>query len=167
MPIATLKELKMHMTALKSAGHRHKRIMGIDHSKKAWGLAISNPDLTLATPLQTIVCTKFSEDIKKVYLLCKEYEVAGFIIGLPLNMDGSEGSRSQSVRHFAENLLKEKDFIALNPCVAFYDERLSTSAASDFLDEQNHLSSRNKNEIIDQIAAKIILQEALDAMKRI
>src|SRR4051812_33282792 len=98
MPVVALTALKSHLP-------KGKRLLGIDHSKKKLGLAVSNPDLTIATPLKTLTRTKFTEDVKTLGKICQEYGVGGFIIGLPLNMDDSEGPRVDSVRHFADNLL--------------------------------------------------------------
>lgn len=159
MAIVTLKELK-------AALPRGKRLLGIDHSKKKWGVAVANPDLTIATPLTTIVCGQFSQDIKKISALCKEYEAAGFIIGLPLNMDGSEGPRVDSVRHFALNLMAAKAELGFEPVIAFFDERLSTHAVDDLLDEYANLSRKRRDEVIDKLAAQLILQGALEEMKK-
>ncbi len=157
MAIVTLKELKVSLI-------KGRRLMGIDHSKRNWGLAISNPDLTIATPLQTISCTKFGQDVEKLAELCKEYGVGGFVIGLPLNMDESEGARVDSVRHFAENLLQAKDVFGFEPLIAFFDERLSTFAVEDFLNEHAHLSRKRRAAVIDKLAAQLILQEALEIL---
>ncbi|MFH1158231.1 MAG: Holliday junction resolvase RuvX [Pseudomonadota bacterium] len=157
MTVVTLKELK----ALLPKG---RRLMGIDHSKRNWGLAISNPDFTIATPLLTIPCTRFGKDVEKLAGLCKEYGVGGFVIGLPLNMDGSEGPRVDSVRHFAENLIQAKDILGFEPLIAFFDERLSSSAVDDFLNEHTRLSRKRRDTVIDKLAAQLILQGALEKM---
>ena len=135
--------------------------MGIDHSAKAWGIAISNPDLSMATPLTSLKEGAFQGNVRKLIELCKEYSVGGLVIGLPLNVDDSEGPRAQSVRHFAENLLKERENFGFDPPVAFWDERLSTSAAEDLLDEYQSLPRKRRDEIIDALAAQIILSDAL------
>src|SRR5689334_22496610 len=101
MAIVTLKELR-------AALPKGKRLIGIDHGAKTWGLAVSNPELTMATPLRTIDRGKFKEDVGALAAICVEYGVGGFVIGLPLGMDGSEGPRVDSVRHFAENLLQAR-----------------------------------------------------------
>ncbi len=149
---------------MKSALPKGKRLMGIDQSKKAWGLSISNPDLTIATPLKTISCTKFTDDVKTLAAVCKEYGVGGFIIGLPLNMDGSEGPRVESVKHFADNLMQAKAVLGFDPLIGFLDESLTTSAAKDFLEETANISSKRRAELVDQLAAQIILQGALEIM---
>lgn len=159
MAVVTLKDLKSNLP-------KGKRLMGIDQSKKALGLALSNPELTIATPLKTIARTKFAEDVKALAAVCREYEVAGFVIGLPLNMDGTEGPRVDSVRHFALNLIAAKETLGFEPLIAFTDERLSTSAADDLLSEHTRLSRRERDGIIDQLAAQMILQGALEEMAR-
>ena len=159
MAIVTLKELR-------AALPKGKRLMGIDQSKKAWGLAISNPDLSIATPLRTIVRSKFTLDVKILAEICKEYGVAGFVIGLPLNMDDSEGPRVDSVRHFGDNLIGAKDVLGFDPLVAFYDERLSTSAVEDMLSDHVRMSREERNKVIDKLAAQLILQGALEKMAR-
>ncbi len=159
MAIVTLKELR---TALPKG----KRLLGIDQSKNKLGLAVSNPDLTIATPLKTIMRTKFAEDVKALAAISKEYGVGGFVIGLPLNMDDSEGPRVDSVRHFADNLIAAQDALGFSPLIAFLDERLSTQAAHDFLEEQANISSKRRAEVIDQLAAQIILKGALELMAK-
>ena len=159
MPIVTLKELR-------SALPKGKRLIGIDHGAKTWGLAISNPDLSIATPLQTIARSKFSQDVQLLAALCREYGVGGFVIGLPLNMDGSEGPRVDSVRHFAENLMQAREVFGFEPLLAFFDERLSTCAVDDFLNEHTRLSRRRRDKVIDKLAARLILQGALENMKK-
>jgi putative Holliday junction resolvase len=159
MPVVTLKELKDRLP-------KGKRLVGIDQSKKALGLALSNPDLTIATPLCTIKRTKFTQDVKELATVCKEYGVGGFVIGLPLNMDGSEGPRVDSVRHFADNLIQAQDVLGFDPLIAFFDERLSTSAVEDMLDEHSRLSREERNKVIDKLAAQVILQGALESLVR-
>lgn len=157
MPIITLPQLK-------SALPRAKRLMGIDHSKVVLGLALSNPDLTIATPLAAIARTKFKEDVVQLAKICREYDVAGFVIGLPLNMDGSEGPRTESVRHFSDNLMAAETALGFAPLIAFFDERLSTHAAEDFLHETAKLSRDKSKGTVDKIAAQMILQAALDRL---
>src|SRR4051812_42643031 len=146
MAIVTLKELRRALP-------KGKRLMGIDHSKKKLGLAVSNPDLTIATPLRTLTRTKFTEDVKILAKICREYGIGGFVIGLPLNMDDTEGPRVDSVKHFADNLLQAQAALGFIPLIAFLDERLSTQAAHDFLEEQANISGKRRGEVIDQLAA--------------
>lgn len=157
MTIVPLKELR---TALPKG----KRLIGIDHGSKTWGLAISTPELSMATPLKTINRTKFKEDVRALAAICAEYGVGGFVIGLPLGMDGAEGPRVDSVRHFAENLLQARDIFGFEPPISFFDERLSTYAVDEFLNERTKLSRRRRDKIIDKLAAQVILQGALEKM---
>ncbi|MBI1214367.1 MAG: Holliday junction resolvase RuvX [Alphaproteobacteria bacterium] len=159
MAIVAIKELKTALPA-------KTRLLGIDHGSKTWGLALADPGLTIATPLKTIRRTKFTENLRELAALCKEYEVGGFIIGLPLNMDDSEGPRAQSVRHFGFNLLKEKEQLGFEPVIAFFDERLSTHAAEQLLIDDLDMKRGKRKEIIDAMAAAHILQGALDALNR-
>ena len=158
MPIIKLEELREQLP-------KGKRLMGIDHGSKTWGLAVSNSELTIASPLTTIRLTKFTQDIKELAKLCAEYEVGGFIIGLPLNMDGSEGSRVDSVKDFASNLIKAKDELRFDPLIAFFDERLSTHAMEGFLIEQD-VSRKKRKQSIDKLAAQLILQGAIEKILR-
>ena len=156
----TLQALK----ALKASLPRGKRLMAIDHGTKTLGLALSNPALTMATPLKTIRRTKFTQDMRALAVVAKEYEVGGFVIGLPLNMDGSSGGRVDSVRHFGDNLAAAAEIFGFAPPVAFWDERLSTFAAEQLLIEDLNMSREKRREIIDAQAAAQILQSALDAL---
>ncbi|MBI3441538.1 MAG: Holliday junction resolvase RuvX [Proteobacteria bacterium] len=157
MAIVTLKELR-------AALPKGKRLIGIDHGSKTWGLAISNPDLTIASPLKTIERSKFKLDIQTLADTCAEYGVGGFVIGLPLNMDGSEGPRVDSVRHFADNLMQARDMFGFEPLIAFFDEQLSTYAVDEFLNEHTRLSRKHRDKVIDKLAAQVILHGALEKM---
>jgi putative Holliday junction resolvase len=155
MPVVSLKELKDKLP-------RGKRLMGIDHGEKTWGLALANPDLTVATPFRTIRRTKFSQDILELGKLCREYEVAGFVIGMPFNMDGTSGPRADSVKHFADNLMKAREALGFDPLITFHDERLSTYAAEQALIDDLGMSREKRKSVIDAMAAAGILQAALD-----
>jgi putative Holliday junction resolvase len=159
MTIVTLKELRASLP-------QGKRLIGIDHGAKTWGLAVCNPELSIATPLKTIARSKFSLDVKILAAICLEYGVGGFVIGLPLNMDGSEGPRVDSVRHFAENLLQARDLFGFEPLIAFFDERLSTAAVEDFFNEHTRLSRQRRDAVVDKLAAQVILQGALEKMRK-
>ena len=128
--------------------------------EKTIGLALSDPGLSVASPVSTIKRTKFTADANALLKLAAERGVGGLVIGLPLNMDGSEGPRCQSVRQFAANLLKLKDLPIL-----FWDERMSTMAVERaMIDHDVTRAKRDKS--IDQAAAAFILQGALDALGR-
>lgn len=158
MPIVTIKELATHLPP-------GTRLLGVDHGTKKLGLALSSPDLTLTTPLKTLACSNFSEYVKNLAEICREYNVGGFVIGLPFNMDGSEGPRAQSVRHFADNLFKAKDRLGMEPLIAFWDERLSSFAAEQTLIDDFDMPRKKRGDVIDQMAAVYILKGALDAVK--
>jgi putative Holliday junction resolvase len=142
------------------------RLLGMDHGEKTLGLALSNPELTMATPLKTLRGKNFTENLKELVSLCAEYGVRGFVIGLPLNMDDTEGPRAQSVRHFGLNLLKAKDKFGFEPVIAFQDERLSSYAVEQFLTEERGMSRQKHKDVIDALAAADILKSALEAAKK-
>ena len=133
-----------------------QRLMGLDVGSKTIGLALSDPSLTIATPYETIGRTKFTRDIERLAKVIEAESVGGLVIGLPLNMDGSEGRRCQSVRQFARNLLEVIDI-----AIAFWDERLSTVAVTRTLLDAN-ASRRRRAQVVDKMAAAYILQGALD-----
>ncbi|MGM0422852.1 MAG: Holliday junction resolvase RuvX [Pseudomonadota bacterium] len=158
MPIIDLKELKARIPP-------KKRLLGLDQGTKTIGLAVSDGNWMLAAPLQTITRGKFSKDVIELAKVIKEYEIGGLIIGLPRNMDGSEGPRCQSVRHFAENLVNKADQIGFDPLICFQDERLSTSAVERFMIDELDLSRKRRAEVVDKMAAAHILQGALDQLR--
>ena len=137
------------------------RLMGLDLGSKTIGLALSDVTLMIASPFQLIKRSKFTADAQKLESLIDDYDVGGLILGLPFNMDGSEGPRCQSTRQFASNLLARRD-IALS----FWDERLSTVAVQRVLIEQADMNRKRRAEVVDKAAASYILQGALDAMAR-
>lgn len=135
--------------------------MGLDLGVKTIGLAISDPGRNVATPVGTIKRTKFTADVTQLLALATERAVGGFVIGLPRNMDGSEGPKAQSVRTFAINLRRHT---ALP--IAFWDERLSTAAAERGLIGLD-VSRAKRAAVIDSHAAGFILQGALDRLRAI
>jgi putative Holliday junction resolvase len=141
---------------LAAALPRNERLAGLDLGEKTIGIAIGDPGHMVASPLTTIRRTKFTPDAKALLKIVDERKVGGLVIGLPLNMDGSEGPRCQSVRQFAENLLKLRDIP-----IAFWDERLSTMAVTRGMIEAD-LTRAKRAKIVDQSAAAFILQGALD-----
>jgi len=135
--------------------------MGLDVSPSVIGLALSDPSLRLATPFHTLYRNKWKPDARELLLLIDQREVVGLIVGWPLNMDGTEGPRCQSVRQFAHNFLKLRDMP-----LCLWDERLSTQAVKNALSAAG--ASRKRIETIaDQHAASYILQGALDALQHI
>lgn len=155
-----------HLKNIVKQRPQDKALLGLDVGKKTIGIAISNPDQTLATPLQTIKRTKFSKDILQLDTIMKEYEIGGLVIGLPMNMDGSEGPRAQSIRDFVLELKQHKEIVGNHPWIAYWDERLSTVSVEDIVDR--HVDKRKTKQqakdsgLIDKLAAQIILQGALD-----
>lgn len=141
-----------------------RRLAGLDLGEKTIGVAVSDPGLGLASPIDTIRRTKFGEDVKALAKLLSGREIGGFVIGLPINMDGTEGPRCQSVRHFAANLVERADLLGQEPEIAFWDERLSTVAVQRLLIEQADMSRGKRAHAVDKMAAAYILQGALDAM---
>jgi putative holliday junction resolvase len=150
--------------ALKACLTSGKRLLGLDLGEKTIGVAISDPGLTVASPIDTIRRVKFTEDVKQLAKLMAGREVGGIIVGLPINMDGTQGPRCQSVRHFAENLLRRADLLGAEPEIAFWDERLSTVAVQRFLTDEVDMRRNKRAQAVDKMAAAYILQGALDAL---
>lgn len=142
---------------LKASLPRGRRLLGLDVGSKTIGLAISDPRLTIATPLETIRRQRFADDMAALTRIVADRGVGGLVIGLPVSMDGSEGPRCQSVRQFAANVLEKLDIP-----VTFWDERLSTAAVTRMMIEEADLSRRRRGEVVDKLAAAYILQGALD-----
>jgi putative Holliday junction resolvase len=136
------------------------RLLGLDVGTKTIGLALSDVTRSIATPYETIRRTKFTSDAEILVNIVDKMEVGGLIIGLPINLDGSEGPRAQSTRAFARNLAKHIDLP-----MAFWDERLSTAAVERHLIEAG-ASRKRRAEVVDRMAAAYILQGALDRLKR-
>lgn len=152
--IVTLEELASRLPV-------KSRLMGLDLGTKTIGLALSDIMRTIATPLQTIRREKFTTDIKILLQLAKEHDVSTLVIGMPFNLDGSEGPRAQATRAFARNLGQHTEL----PLV-FWDERLSTVAVERTLLEAD-ASRKRRAEVIDKMAAAYILQGALDRLANI
>ena len=142
------------LTALPASG----ALAGLDFGDKTIGIAVSDLRRQVATPLSTIRRVKFTADADALLALCTARGLAGLILGLPRNMDGSEGPRAQATRAFARNLSR------LTPLpIGFWDERLSTVAAERALLEAD-TSRKRRSEVIDHVAAGYILQGALDRL---
>ncbi|MEJ2118395.1 MAG: Holliday junction resolvase RuvX [Alphaproteobacteria bacterium] len=149
------------MNALASVLPPHGAIFGLDPGTKTIGVATSDVTRCVATAIKTIRRRKFSTDAAELLALAGEREVVGFIIGLPINLNGTEGPRAQSVRAFARNLG------ALTPLpIALWDERLSTVAAERVLLAAD-ASRKRRAEVIDSVAAAYILQGALDRLRQL
>jgi putative holliday junction resolvase len=138
---------------------RGQRLIGLDLGTKTIGLALSDVSRIIASPLETIKRVKFTPDVARLLEIAATHAVAGFVLGLPVNLDGSEGPRAQATRAFSRNLNK------LTPLpILLWDERLSSAAAERTLLEAD-TSRRRRAEVIDKMAAAIILQGALDRMR--
>lgn len=134
-------------------------LIGIDAGTKTLGLAICDPSRTIASPLETIRRGKFAKDAERLKQLVDANQVKGFVLGLPINLDGSEGPRAQSARAMARNLQR-----LFRLPILLWDERLTTSQAERMLIEAD-ASRKRRGEVIDKVAATLILQCALDRMK--
>lgn len=135
------------------------RLMGLDLGSKTIGLALSDDGRQVATPLLTIKRRKFTLDAAELLNHAAKFQVAGFVLGLPRNMDGSEGPRAQSARAFASNLAN-----LTNLPISFWDERLSTAAVTRTLIDADRSRAR-RAELVDKMAAAYILQGALDRLR--
>ena len=136
-------------------------LIGLDLGTKTIGVAASDPDRRLAAGVTTVARTNFTADAKALLALAAERRAAGFVLGLPINMDGSEGPRAQSTRAFARNFEK----VTALP-IALWDERLSTAAVEREL-ISNDVSRGKRKAVIDQHAAIFILQGALDRLRHL
>jgi putative holliday junction resolvase len=134
-------------------------LIGLDLGTKTIGVATSDPDRRLATGVETVPRTRFSADASRLMALAVERKAVAFVLGLPLNMDGSEGPRAQSTRAFARNLARLTELP-----IALWDERLSTAAVERELIAADVSRSKRKA-VIDQHAAIFILQGALDRLR--
>ena len=149
------------LPVVEAAAHLPRRgaLIGLDLGSKTIGVAASDPDRRLASGVETVARRNFSSDAARVLALAAERNAVGFVLGLPLNMDGSEGPRAQSTRAFARNLAR----LTQLP-IALWDERLSTAAVERELIAAD-VSRRKRAKVIDQHAAAYILQGALDRLR--
>ncbi len=148
------------ITALAGRLAKGERLLGLDVGSKTIGLALSDRGLTVASPLETLRRGKLADDVAALSDLCAARAVGGLVVGLPVNMDGSEGPRCQSVRQFAANLADR----GLDLPVAFWDERLSTAAVERLLIAEADMTRKRRAQVVDKMAAAYILQGALDAL---
>ena len=152
MAVVTLEELRIAPGL---------RLLGLDLGEKTIGLALSDTLLSVATPMQTLKRGKFAVDATRLDIIISEQGVGGLVVGLPLNMDGSDGPSAQSARAFGRNWATRS---ALP--VVFQDERLSTSAVTRTLLEAD-ASRRRRSDVVDKMAAAYILQGALDRLRNL
>jgi len=146
-------------TAFNAALEPMRALIGLDLGTKTIGVAVSDTFRRVATPLETVRRTKFTTDAARLLEVIAERQITGIVLGLPRNMDGSEGPRAQSTRAFARNLAR----LTKLP-ITFWDERLSTVAAERALLEAD-TSRRRRAEVIDHVAAGYILQGMLDRLE--
>ena len=135
-------------------------IVGLDLGEKTIGVAVSDLTRTIASPLALIRRTKFTADAEALLKLMEGRGAAGIVIGLPINMDGTEGPRCQSVRAFARNMLRLKELP-----IAFWDERLSSAAVNRMLIDEADTTRARRAELVDKAAAAWILQGALERLR--
>ena len=134
-------------------------IVAVDVGEKTIGVAVSDLSRMIASPLELIRKVKFTQDAERLFKLMNGRGAQGLVVGLPVNMDGTEGPRCQASRAFARNLLRLKDFP-----IAFWDERLSTAAVQRMLTDEADLTRARRSELVDKAAAAWILQGALDRL---
>ncbi len=135
-------------------------LVGLDLGEKTIGVAVSDTSRLIASPLALIHKTKFTKDAAALFTLIESRRPGALVIGLPVNMDGSEGARCQSARAFARNLLRLRELV-----IAFCDERLSSAAVNRMLIAEGDVSRARREDIVDKLAAAWILQGALDRLR--
>ena len=135
-------------------------LIGLDLGEKTIGVAVSDISRTIASPLVLIRKSKFTDEANQLLTLMDQRGAGGIVIGLPVNMDGTEGTRCQSSRAFARNLIRLK-----NLPIAFWDERWSSVAVNRMLIEEADLTRKKRAEVVDRAAAAYILQGALDRLR--
>ncbi|HRA92912.1 MAG TPA: Holliday junction resolvase RuvX [Aestuariivirga sp.] len=155
--------MSTHLLSLQSALEnlpQTSRLMGLDLGTKSIGIATSDRSRQIATPITTITRTKFTKDATELLAIATKENVGVLVLGLPINMDGTEGPRAQATRAFARNLAK------LTPlAIVFWDERLSTAAVERMLIDAD-ASRATRDKVVDKLAAAWILQAALDALRQ-
>ncbi len=152
MSIVTLEDLTLA---------QDQRLLGLDLGEKAIGIALSDRSRSVATPMETLRKAKFSLDAVKLERIVAEQNVGAIVIGLPLNMDGSDGPSAQSARAFGRNLAAR-----MTLPIVFWDERLSTVAVTRTLLDAD-ASRRRRAEVVDKMAAAYILQGVLDRLRHV
>ncbi|HEX3483926.1 MAG TPA: Holliday junction resolvase RuvX [Micropepsaceae bacterium] len=152
MSVLSLEELRAQLVP-------GRRLLGLDLGEKTIGVALSDTSLSVATPLKTLVRSKFKTNAAQLAALIAEHGIGGLVVGLPLNMDGTDGPSAQSARAFARNFAAVSD----SP-VVLVDERLSTAAVTRTLIDAD-TSRRRRAEVVDKMAAAYILQGALDRLR--
>ncbi len=155
--------MSTHLLALQSALEKlpqTSRLMGLDLGTKTIGIATSDRSRQIATPITTISRSKFTKDATELLAVATKENVGVLVLGLPINMDGTEGPRAQATRAFARNLAKLTSL-----AIVFWDERLSTAAVERMLIDAD-ASRATRDKVVDKLAAAWILQAALDALRQ-
>jgi putative Holliday junction resolvase len=150
----------VELTELPALLAPHTPVVGLDLGEKTIGVAISDVTRTVASPLQLIRRTRFTDDAEALFALMESRGAGGIVIGLPVNMDGAEGPRCQSSRAFARNLLRLRDIP-----IAFWDERMSSMAVNRVLISEADVNRKRRAEVVDKMAAGWILQGALERLR--
>lgn len=153
LKILDIKEFKEQLKPYRS-------VLGFDYGAKRLGVAVSDLLLTVATSYKIIYRSDWTIDLAEIKRIIQEKEVGGIVLGLPLQMNGEEGEIAKEVRNFAEKLAKE-----INLPIAFWDERLSSSAMETFLIKEVDMSRAKRKKVLDASAASYILQGFLDALR--
>ena len=162
MPVGLLKDLI-------ETRPQNVRLLGVDLGTKTIGLAVSDAGQGVATPLKTIARSKFAKDIEAFGQVVQEYEIGGYVFGWPLNMDGSEGGSCDRVRSFIDEMKNYPHVLGIEPgtdlWISLWDERLSTATVDNFLVETVDMSRKRRKEVVDKLAAQVILSGALEFLK--
>jgi putative Holliday junction resolvase len=153
MPVVDILDLPAALPAMTP-------LMGLDLGEKTIGVAVSDVTRMIASPLELIRKTKFTKDAERLFALMDGRGAKGIVIGLPVNMDGTEGPRCQSSRAFGRNLLRLRDDLA----ITFWDERLSSAAVNRMLIDEADVTRARRADLVDKAAAAYILQGALDRL---
>lgn len=152
----------VELTELPALLPRYSALIGLDLGEKTIGVAVSDVTRMVATPLELIRKTKFTAEVNRLFALIDERQVGAVVIGLPVNMDGTEGTRCQSNRAFGRNLLRLRDIP-----ITFWDERMSTMAVNRILIEEADVTRARRADLVDKMAAAWILQGALDRLRTV
>lgn len=152
----------VELTELPALLPRYSALIGLDLGEKTIGVAVSDVTRMVATPLELIRKTKFTAEANRLFALIDERQIGAVVIGLPVNMDGTEGTRCQSNRAFGRNLLRLRDIP-----IAFWDERMSTMAVNRILIKEADVTRARRADLVDKMAAAWILQGALDRLRAV
>ena len=150
MPIVDLQSIKSYLSP-------NQCLLGLDLGSNTIGLAVSDPTFMIASPIETIKRTKFMVDADRLIDIQKNRNIGGWVLGMPIEMDGFEGARCQSTRQFSANFMELSDIP-----ISYWDERLSSSAVNRFLISEADMSRKRRGQVVDKMAAGYILQGALD-----